>query len=428
LPAQQAAGAVARPAPERAIDPTAVRKSLAAAVRDKDLGRNVAVDVAQLSNGQQVYTHGPGLITPASTMKLLTTTAALSALGPDHRFRTSVVAPRTSNQVTLVGGGDPLLARNPNTAETDYPVSADLRTLAKSTARSLKESARTRIRLNYDTSLFSGPSVNPAWPSSYISGNVISRISPLWVDEGRRHTGLLSRSADPAMDAARIFASHLQQDGIKVVGQPRLKVAPKDAQELAFVRSAPLAQIVQHILEVSDNEGAEVLARQVAIKEGQPASFAGGVVAVRKVLTRLGVDLAGDRFYDGSGLSRHDRLHPDTLLKVIETASSPSHPELRPVTTDLPVAGFTGSLAYRFETSNPAGLGRVRAKTGTLTGVSGLAGTVTSDDGSVMAFVAIADKVKVARTLGARAALDQIASALAGCRCSATPSAASTTP
>ena len=59
----------------------------------------------------------------------------------------------------------------------------------------------------------------------------------------------------------------------------------------------------------------------------------------------------------------------------------------------------------------------MRAKTGTLTGVHGLAGIVTGRDGTSMLFVAVADRVKVANTLVARARLDQVAAALAACRC-----------
>jgi D-alanyl-D-alanine carboxypeptidase/D-alanyl-D-alanine-endopeptidase (penicillin-binding protein 4) len=198
-------------------------------------------------------------------------------------------------------------------------------------------------------------------------------------------------------------------------------VAAPDAEEVASVHGAPLAQVVQHVLEVSDNEGAEVLARQVALAEGQPASIAGGAGAVRSVLTRLGADLAGDRTYDGSGLSRHDLITPETLLAVIGAASGDEHPGLRSAVADLPVAGFTGSLAFRFQSGDKAGLGIVRAKTGTLTGVHGLTGTVTSKDGAVMSFVAVADRVSLPNTLDARAKLDEIASALAGCTCAATP-------
>jgi D-alanyl-D-alanine carboxypeptidase/D-alanyl-D-alanine-endopeptidase (penicillin-binding protein 4) len=139
------------------------------------------------------------------------------------------------------------------------------------------------------------------------------------------------------------------------------------------------------------------------------------------VLGDLGIDLAGDRTYDGSGLSRHDLLTPQTLLSVIRVASSPEEPGLRSVVADLPVAGFTGSLAYRFQHGDKAGLGTVRAKTGTLTGVHGLTGTVTSVDGAVMSFVAVADRVRLPNTLAARSLLDQVAAALAGCTCAAAP-------
>jgi D-alanyl-D-alanine carboxypeptidase/D-alanyl-D-alanine-endopeptidase (penicillin-binding protein 4) len=142
---------------------------------------------------------------------------------------------------------------------------------------------------------------------------------------------------------------------------------------------------------------------------------------VRKVLGGLGVHLTGARIHDGSGLSRQDRLRPETLLSVLETASAADHPGLRAVVADLPVAGFTGSLAFRFEAGDRAGRGLVRAKTGTLTGVHALAGTVTTQDGVVLAFVAVTDRVRERDTLAARATLDRIAAALAGCTCASTP-------
>jgi D-alanyl-D-alanine carboxypeptidase/D-alanyl-D-alanine-endopeptidase (penicillin-binding protein 4) len=134
-------------------------------------------------------------------------------------------------------------------------------------------------------------------------------------------------------------------------------------------------------------------------------------------LRDLGVPLTGATVYDGSGLSRANRLDPATLLALLRLAADPEHPELRAVLTGLPVAGFTGSLAYRFEDGARAGTGTVRAKTGTLTGVSGLAGVVTDRDGTPLVFVVVADKVAVADTLDARAALDRIAADLAGCAC-----------
>ncbi|HLN76196.1 MAG TPA: D-alanyl-D-alanine carboxypeptidase/D-alanyl-D-alanine-endopeptidase [Nocardioidaceae bacterium] len=419
LPSPSAAASVAQPEPDQAGDPAAVRRALAKLLHDKDLGPRVAVVVGQVSDGATVFKTGPSSITPASTMKLLTTTAALATLGPDHRFSTAAVAGASPRDVVLVGGGDPLLARTPR--GDAYPPRADVTTLAKATARSLKQLGRTRVRLGYDNTLFAGPAVNPAWPSTYITENVVSPISALWVDEGRERLGLAARAGDPALAAATDFAQALEKQGIVVRGKPRPEAAKPAAQEYAAVHSAPLAQIVQWILEVSDNEGAEVLSRQVARAEGEPASFAGGAAAVKAVLTRLGVDTSGARILDGSGLSRDNRLAPGTLLGVLELAASDDHSDLRRVVTGLPVAGFTGSLTYRFDKGDAAGLGRVRAKTGTLTGVHVLAGLATDEDGTVFAFVAAADRVKPIHTLDARERLDEVAAALAACSCAAGP-------
>ncbi len=423
LPAAARPAPVARAATAGTVDGAAVRRAVAGLVARKKLGPHVDVAVAQMSDGKVVYRHGSGRVTPASTMKMLTTVAALQELGPEHRFTTSVVATPQSPRIVLVGGGDPLLARAPS-ADGGYPARADLDTLARATARSLKAIGRGRVRLGYDTSLFSGPSVNPHWEPSYIPDGVISPVTPLWVDEGRVAPGKPDRSDDPAAAAARVFAAALGRRGITVQGRPARTVAPTEAeggQQIAAVRSAPLAEIVQHIVEVSDNEGAEILAHQVAVARGLQASFAGGAQAVRATLRGLGVDTRGDVIHDGSGLSRQDRLAPATLLSVIRTASDDRHPRLRSAVANLPVAGFTGSLASRFGSGAPAGRGRVRAKTGTLTGVHGLTGTVTSTDGAVMAFVAIADRVRPLNTLDARQDLDELAAALAGCTCATTP-------
>lgn len=417
LPTPSSAPAVASASPAGLADPVAVRRALRRLLRDEDLGPRVAISVGSLSDGATAFSTGPDTVTPASTMKLLTTTAALATLGPDHTFRTTTVAGASPREVVLVGGGDPLLARTPSTDA--YPARADLVTLAKATARSLEQLGRARVRIGYDTSLFTGPSVNPAWPASYVPDDVVSPISPLWVDEGREGADGPARSADPALAAATAFAKALSRQGIVVRGEPRPATAPAEATEYAAVESAPLSQIAQWVLEVSDNEAAEVLFRHVALAEGQPGSFAGGSVAVAGALDRLGVDLTGARVLDGSGLSRRDRLDPDTLLGVLAAAASAEHPELRVVATGLPVAGFTGSLTYRFGDGAAEGLGLVRAKTGTLTGVHGLAGLVTDAEGAVLSFVAVADKVAPADTLDAREQLDRVAAALAACHCSA---------
>jgi D-alanyl-D-alanine carboxypeptidase/D-alanyl-D-alanine-endopeptidase (penicillin-binding protein 4) len=422
LPRAAAAAVVAAPEVGGVVSSSAVRRAVARLAGNRKLGRRVAVDVTRLADGTNVYGQGPELVTPASLTKLLTATAALEALGPDHRFATTVVATARGRQLTLVGGGDPLLERRPVDSST-YPARADLDTLARATVKALADLGRTRIRLSYDASLFTGPSVSRDWEPSYVPDDVVSRIGPLWVDEGRERAGYAARSSDPAASAAAVFAAALERHGVQVVGRVHQQTADPDAKQLAVVESAPLAQIVAHVLEARDNEGAEVLGRQVALGTDLPGSFAGATTAIRTVLAELGVDLSGARLYDASGLSRDNRLDVDTLLQVIGVAASDDHPELRGVITGLPVAGFTGSLSYRFDVPPAgrlgAGLGAVRAKTGTLTGVHGLAGVVTTIDGEVLGFVAVADRVKKPDTDAARALLDKIAASLAACACAA---------
>ena len=419
LPAAEQADAVAEPLEPAEADPKAVRRAVAKLVRKKELGRDVTVVVTQLSDGEVVYERGEKRVIPASTMKTLTAAAALETLGGEHRFRTTVVTGPGRGAITLVGGGDPLLARRPYPAGDVYPPRSDLQTLARATAAAVRDLGRSKIRLRYDDTLFTGPPVNPQWEPSYVPDNVVSPISALWVDEGREANGSYLRSDDPARAAAAAFAAALEQRRVKVVGPPVRRAADADATELAAVESAPLDQVVEHVLEVSDNEGAEVLARHVALAAGEPASFQGASRAVKGTLDGLGVDTSGAVIQDGSGLSRGNRLSPTTLLDLVETAASPEHPGLRPVLAGLPVAGFTGSLTYRFDSGDRAGLGVVRAKTGTLSRVHALAGTVTTVDGALLGFVAVADRVRIPDTLEARATLDELAAELAGCACAA---------
>ncbi|WP_395693359.1 D-alanyl-D-alanine carboxypeptidase/D-alanyl-D-alanine-endopeptidase [Nocardioides sp.] len=381
--------------------PAAVRRAVAGPLGDADLGRHVRALVTDL-DGRVLYEQGSGTTTPASTLKLLTTTAVLEVLGPDHTFETTVVA-AGRNRVVLVGGGDPLLTH------------AGLRRLAVQTATALRVRDVGAVRVGYDTSLFTGPAVSPFWPAGYVADGVVSPIESLWVDEGRDPSGY-GRVTDPAATAATDFAAALQRAGVRVSGTPAETTAPADAAPLATLSSLTLDRIVEHTVEVSDNEAAEVLARQVGLAVSGEGSFAAGARDVLATVRSLGVPTTGAVTHDGSGLSRMDRLDPRTLTSVLEVAGAEDHPELRAVVTGLPVAGFTGSLAERFETA-PGGRGFVAAKTGTLTGVSGLAGIVTDASGTPMLFALVADRVAVVDTLDARAALDDAASALAGCRC-----------
>ncbi|MET9677131.1 D-alanyl-D-alanine carboxypeptidase/D-alanyl-D-alanine-endopeptidase, partial [Streptomyces sp. NPDC006482] len=411
LPALPAPAAAERPA-GRPADLAAALVPLLAA---PGLGPLRTASVVDTATGTQLYGEGATTpMTPASTVKIATVGAVLSALGPDHRIPTTVTASADGRTVTLVGGGDPTL--DP----------ARLKALAADTARALTARGHASVRLAYDTSLYQGPELHPIGPNENIAP-----VTALMTHEGRlddSRSGPAPRTADPAGDTATAFAGLLADAGVKVTGTPTKVTgtrnqatdapakatgtpgsAPK-AAPLARTYSAPLSDLAERTLTHSDNDLAEALARQTALARKQPASFEGAEKAVRDELAELGLPLAGTRFADGSGLDRRDRVSAALLTALLTRAADPARPALRPLLTGLPVGGFTGTLAGRFGTA-PEGTGFVRAKSGTLTGVNALAGTVVTADGRLLAFAFLAG-----RTLSpyeAQPALDRLAAALA---------------
>lgn len=385
---------------------------------DSALGGRVGAAVLDLSAGRIVYARAAGrAYKPASTTKLITALAALDTLGPQHRFVTTVV-PARRDGIVLVGGGDPLLsATAPGVSSTGYPSLTSLPALARDTAARLLDADRSRVRIAVDDSLFVGPPVSPAWEESYVPTDVVAPVSALAVDGGRLQPGLAARAQDPALAAGRVFARVLERAGVEVVGRVVRTSAPGGVPALARARSAPLAVVVEQVLASSDNEGAEVLLRHVALAEQRTGSFAGARRARTAVLRRLDLPLADAVLPDGSGLARGARVSPRLLVRALGAAASMAHPELRPVISGLPVAGFSGTLVDRFGGDAASAGGLVRAKTGHLTGVTSLAGVTTSAAGRVLAFALLADRVDPAVVLEARAAFDEAAGALAQCGC-----------
>ncbi|MEU6535913.1 D-alanyl-D-alanine carboxypeptidase/D-alanyl-D-alanine-endopeptidase [Streptomyces sp. NPDC047000] len=377
---------------------------------DGALGTARGAVVVDVATGRRLYGAGADdALTPASTTKIATAVAALSAMGADHRLTTGTVLEPGGKDLVLVGGGDPTL-----TAHRDAGGWASLRTLAERTAATLKKRGVTRVTLSYDTGLYTGPALHPIG----VNDN-LAPVSALTADEGRTDdssSGPAARVADPAADAAARFAGFLEADGVRTTS-PVSGDATGKATAVATVTSPPLSALVERMLTHSDNDIAEALARQTALATGRPGSFSGGAAAIESQLRRIGLPLTGARFNDGSGLNRADRLTADLLTALLVKAGATGHPELRPVLTGLPVAGFTGTLAARYTggSGGDGAAGVVRAKTGTLTGVNTLAGTVVDQDGRLLAFAFMASGTS--SPTAAQSALDRTATALAGCGC-----------
>src|SRR5581483_7568435 len=157
--------------------------------------------------------------------KLATATAALTVLGPNHRFTTRAVY--SKGTVTLVGGGDRVLS------------TADLTSMAKSVVVALKPAGVKSVKVQVDDSLFPAPTLANGWPADYYT-DVIPPVRALSVDE--------DFSQDTSIDAGQVFAKQLTAQGLGVTGTvTRGKAHPSDAQ-VAVHQSPVLSAIVHQML------------------------------------------------------------------------------------------------------------------------------------------------------------------------------------
>ncbi len=400
--------------------PTAsgVQAAVAAALADPVLAGGLAVSVVDAETGEAVYERSAETpVLPASTAKIATALAVLTALPADRRLTTRVLAGAAPGEVVLVGGGDPTLAGP--AARATYPEPARLATLAARVRSALGATPVRRVVV--DDALYAGDRLAPGWKPGYVTEGSVAEVMALMVDSGRVRPDRLRRADDPALAAGRTFAE-LLQPGAQVVVERG--TAGAGAAELGAVVSPPVSALVERMLVRSDNDLAEALARQVALATGRPVSFAGASAALQDVLGDLLVEVGASRdavrLADGSGLSRLDRLRPAALTRLLAHAASGDAPRLAPVLTGLPVAGFDGTLALRYRTGAavPAA-GVVRAKTGTLNGVSALAGLVRTADGRLLAFDLTANAVPLGANRRAERALDALAARIAACGCRA---------
>ncbi|MDQ2795577.1 MAG: D-alanyl-D-alanine carboxypeptidase/D-alanyl-D-alanine-endopeptidase, partial [Actinomycetota bacterium] len=376
------------------------------------LGPQVRASVVDVDTGAILLDRGAAVgAAPASTAKLLTAAAILTVRKPTDRLTTTVLAGTgaATGTVYLRGGGDPTLTAAAAGKPAAYPQAARLRDLAAAVRR-----ARVSVRrIVVDGSVFAGPDVSPAWVAGDVPSDYASAITGVLVDGGRAAPTDTVRSATPDLAAGNALAA--------LLGEPTLTVSQgttpvTGARVLGTVSSAPLGTLVQQMLFASDNVIAECLARQVAISRHEPASFTGAAQAVRTVVSGIGID-PGAGLVDGSGLAARDRVSPAALTALLRAGAHSERRSLRSMISALPVAGWSGTLSDRYiRGAQRSAAGDIRAKTGTLTGVSALAGLVHDRSGRLLAFAFIADRT--GPTPAAESALDAAATDLSRCGCS----------
>jgi len=374
-------------------------KNLDARVLDQRLGADVSGVVLDADSDTALWGHNAtAAMMPASNAKLATSTAALTVMGPDHRFTTKVVYGHGT--LTLVGGGDRTLT------------SGDLAELAKAAVAGLNSAGLTSVKVAVDDSLFAEPSLANGWNEGYYPTEV-TPVRALVVDG---HS-----VEDTSVDAGRVFAKQLADAGITVDGDVTRATAHHRDVPVARHKSAPLSEIVKTMLKTSDNNIAETLLRMTAVESGRPATFEGGTEVVRHVLSnQYGVSLENFEIYDGSGLSRADRIPAATLAQILELLTEHRNAHtLGSILEGLPVAGEAGATLGpewgRFDDPNSkCAVGKVRAKTGTLTGAVALSGLTQTDDGEWRVFSFI-ENDSTAAPNDIKDAMDGLAATVNGC-------------
>ena len=395
--------------------------------RSRALGRQYTGIVADVGTGHVIWQTGSAVpMRGASTTKLATAVTALRLLGTTTRFPTRVVTGRSAGEVVLVAGGDPLLTSSqldrlahdaavallptvaplptPAAAPTPDPTTAPTPATSPSdgatpvptgtpsappVAPSAPRAVRVTVRL--DDTLYPSPTYATGWPSDY-EPYVVAPVRPLVRD--------LRNNGDTATDAAAFFTARLaaalrtlaagRTDVALSAGYAGRLAAPVGARLVARFAGNTSGAAIARMLLVSDNDVAEMLFRDSAIAAGRGGSWsAAGRTAVAE-LTKLGVPLAGWRLYDGSGVSRADRVTARGLVALLRIAQRPSHPELAPLRRLLPVAAVSGTLRTRF-TAWPTRCARARvfAKTGSLFDAIALAGYALGTDGRLRAFAVL---------------------------------------
>lgn len=380
---------------------------LPAFASDPRLRGLLAYDVVDQGTGQVVSSrYGYRTVMPASTFKILTAVVALRVIGADARSATEVLELPSSaslpnvTRVALVGGGDSLVT------------SDDLRSLMPAIVAKMRADGNESIQLSIDDSLFAPPTNATGWPAKYVPG-VIAPVRAL--ERDRR------RSMDTSDEVGRWFTTQLRTLGVPVTYAGRT-VAPIDAPTIVSFRGYTTAEAVRRMLLYSDNDVAEHLARLTAIAGGEEPTWTGWRDVALGELRTLRINVSGLRLYDGSGLSREDRLTPAALVTLLRQALDASrYPQLRSLLIDapgaFPVAGKTGTLKLRFTSAkSKCAQGKVRAKTGFLTGTQSLAGVATGVDGRTRVFaIVLNNQPPKTSDLAVRAALDEMAATVTGC-------------
>ncbi len=345
----------------------------------------------------------------ASNMKLYTTAAALSRLGPKTRIPTKVLADGRIDaggvlrgSLYLQGGGDPALGTP--TFYSSYL--GGLGTNLFSLVPQIRAAGIRAItgRVYADDTIFDRR--RGVLDSGFATSPYIGPLSGLAFNSGfSGPTSSSGFSSDPAKLAASKLARALKAGGIAVPSQVALARAPADAERVALVRSPTIHQLANMTDVYSNNFFAETLIKLLGARLGSGGTTAAGAAVVEDFARELG---SGVQAVDGSGLTRSNRSSPRQIADLL--LAMRDDPAGDDFIQDLALTGKEGTVDDR--TVGTPAYARCRTKTGTISGVSNLSGYCFNKTGRIMVFSILMGSVG---DLGyAHLAQDRIAGLVAG--------------
>ena len=396
----QPAEAVVQPATGDSTNPPDVGAAVAAAAKDPALGK-LSAAVTDAETGKMLWSVDPQRpLVPASSTKVLTAAAAVLTLEGDQRQATRVLHDGRGN-LTIVSEGDITLTSG--NGNSFYTQAGKISDLAKQVKQKLGSQQIASITV--DNSPRSGDVFNTTWDRGDISMGNVANLDVVMLDGARIDAAksYSPRSSSPGADVGAELAKQLGAEGAKVslVEKP----AENPGEQIAEVKSAPLDTRLRDMMVHSDNLLAESIGRQIAKARNKPQTFQGATEATMEVLRETGINLKNCQLHDNSGMSDKNRLTAQALDEVLASDKT------RPLLDMLPVSSAEGTLEDRYVRGSGAesAAGWVRAKTGTLSGVNALAGTISTKAGRPLTFAFLSNGSDIGK---ARPALDKLAATL----------------
>lgn len=345
------------------------------------------------AEGMRVVEVAPNsLVIPGSNLKLLVAATALSVLGAEHTFTTGLHGFVTNGVIQgnlwVVGGGDALLTRAGFENRQIYP--STFPTRIEQIVGLLQAQGVTRITGSVigDESRYDNERYTPSLAQD-TKGTDSGPLGALLVNDGWV-TGDEIKDENPAFAAAREITKVLIDGGISVEGEPLVGQVPGDVAKFAEIESAPLSEYILDMLTNSDNNTADLLLKEIGLRTGNGPTRTGGIAAVVGFLRDEGLPVDGLSMTDGSGLDRGNQLSCSLIQSILERDGG-----FGAMGMGLAVAGQSGTLRRFF--TETAAVGRLRAKTGTLTGVKALSGFVPFADQDALVFTLVLNGENVAK-------------------------------